>query len=234
MPFLRSLQDRYFRFRHPIAERIRKKKLTYLSIAALQNIYMHIKSVEQQNIPGIFIEAGCALGGSTIMIAYAKSSTRMLKAYDVFGMIPPPSDRDGDDVHARFETIQSGKSKGIGGDQYYGYKEDLLNQVTQHLKDFGFSEVDNIQLIKGLYEDTLHVDQPVAFAHLDCDWYSSTMICLKNIEPRLSPGGIIIIDDYYTWSGCKTAVDEYFSASRLVEFYRISTAAQKLIIRKVH
>jgi hypothetical protein len=47
-------------------------------------------------------------------------------------------------------------------------------------------------------------------AHIDCDWYDSVLTCLKNIEPHLAAGGTIIIDDYYVWSECKTAVDEYF------------------------
>ncbi|VAW43210.1 hypothetical protein MNBD_CHLOROFLEXI01-3632, partial [hydrothermal vent metagenome] len=37
------------------------------------------------------------------------------------------------------------------------------------------------------------------------------MTCLQQIEPNLVPGGILIIDDYEAWSGCKSAVDEYFS-----------------------
>ena len=75
-------------------------------------------------------------------------------------------------------------------------------------------EVDdnNIQLIEGLFEDMLVVDEPVALAHLDGDWYASTMTCLTRIAPRLSVGGRIVIDDYDTWSGCRTAVDEYFSS----------------------
>ena len=36
------------------------------------------------------------------------------------------------------------------------------------------------------------------------------MTCLERIAPRLVPGGRIVLDDYYKWSGCRTAVDEYF------------------------
>jgi asparagine synthase (glutamine-hydrolysing) len=46
-------------------------------------------------------------------------------------------------------------------------------------------------------------------AHVDGDWYESTMTCLERIFPRVVPGGRIVIDDYYAWSGCRTAVDEY-------------------------
>jgi asparagine synthase (glutamine-hydrolysing) len=36
------------------------------------------------------------------------------------------------------------------------------------------------------------------------------MTCLKEIEPYLVLYGVLVIDDYYDWSGCRVAVDEYF------------------------
>jgi asparagine synthase (glutamine-hydrolysing) len=54
------------------------------------------------------------------------------------------------------------------------------------------------------------VTEPVALAHVDGDWYDSVMTCLQRIEPRLTQGGVLIIDDYDAWSGCRRAVDEYF------------------------
>ena len=69
----------------------------------------------------------------------------------------------------------------------------------------------NVELVKGLFQDTIDLDEPVAFAHLDGDWYESTMVCLERIAPLLVPGGRIVLDDYHAWSGCRTAVDEYFS-----------------------
>ena len=69
----------------------------------------------------------------------------------------------------------------------------------------------NVELVKGLFEDTIDLDAPVALAHLDGDWYESTMTCLERIAPLLVPGGRIVFDDYYYWSGCRRAVDEYFA-----------------------
>jgi hypothetical protein len=57
----------------------------------------------------------------------------------------------------------------------------------------------------------MQIDQPVALAHIDGDWYESVMTCLQRIEPHLSEEGILVIDDYDAWSGCRTAVDEYFA-----------------------
>jgi hypothetical protein len=39
--------------------------------------------------------------------------------------------------------------------------------------------------------------------------------CLERIEPRLSRGGVLMIDDYDLWLGCRKAVDEYFADKRV-------------------
>jgi len=64
---------------------------------------------------------------------------------------------------------------------------------------------------QGLFQDKMQIDEPVAFAHLDCDWYDSVWTCLQRIEPNLIPGGQLVIDDYEHWSGCRRAVDDYFN-----------------------
>ena len=46
--------------------------------------------------------------------------------------------------------------------------------------------------------------------HFDTDYYESTKHELEYLYPLVEKGGIIIIDDYGTWSGVKKAVDEYF------------------------
>ena len=69
----------------------------------------------------------------------------------------------------------------------------------------------NVRFIEGLFENTLQIDEPVAFAHIDGDWYDSVFCCLTRIEPRLARGGVLVIDDYDSWSGCRRAVDEYFA-----------------------
>ncbi len=59
--------------------------------------------------------------------------------------------------------------------------------------------------------DTLTGDEPVALAHIDGDWYESVLTCLVRIGPRLSSRGVMVIDDYFYWSGCRRAVDEFLA-----------------------
>ena len=37
------------------------------------------------------------------------------------------------------------------------------------------------------------------------------MTCLTRIAPLLASRGRIVLDDYFKWSGCRRAVDEYFA-----------------------
>lgn len=214
--------------------KIKQKNLTFLSQAALLNISKIIKQIEKKKVNGIFVETGCALGGSTILMGLSKAQDRKLNVYDVFGMIPPPGDEDGGDVHERYEKITKGDSIGIKKDLYYGYEKDLLGKVKGSLAEFNLTEEkDNIHLIQGLYEETLKIEEPIAFAHIDCDWYSSVMTSLNEIEPNLSKGGVMIIDDYYAWSGCKTAIDEYFGDATFKAKFKFTTVNEKLIIEKL-
>jgi asparagine synthase (glutamine-hydrolysing) len=203
----------------PVAERsqlisdIRASALTYLSPDRLESIARTCSEIEERNLPGAMLEAGCALGGSAILISKLKRQDRAFSVYDVFGMIPPPSDQDGEDVHNRYATIRAGKSKGIGNNTYYGYEDNLYELVRSNLGRFGIYEhADNVTLIRGLLQDTMKISAPVAFAHVDVDWYEPVKVCLERIIPRLVTGGSVIVDDYHDWSGCRRAVDGYFAA----------------------
>jgi len=200
-----------FKIRVPVILKVKEEKLTYLEEKALNDLFYTVEKIEHHKIEGNFIETGCALGGSSIVICKAKKKTRPFLIYDVFGMIPEPGEKDGDNVKERFDTIKEGESVGIDGDKYYGYEDDLLSKVVASFNKMGFNpEQNKVTFVKGLYQETLKIDYKVAFAHIDCDWYNSVMTCLKQIVPRLSIGGCLVIDDYYYWAGCKKAVDEYF------------------------
>jgi asparagine synthase (glutamine-hydrolysing) len=210
---LKTLREQWYALSSSrVVRQVRKRRLTYLGYDALSDLERTVRWLDVERVPGIIVEAGCALGGSTVVLGMTKHPDRPLRAYDVFGMIPPPSDADGADIHARYETIVRGESSGIGGDRYYGYTDDLRDKVANTLRSFGLDlDARRIELVQGLFQDTLRIDEPVALAHIDADWYESVRTCLERIEPHLSPGGVLVIDDYDHWSGCRKAVDEYFA-----------------------
>ena len=212
---------------------IRSRNLTYLSQSALASIVSTIKQIDRKGVPGIIIEAGCALGGSSILISKIKAPSRLLSVYDVFEMIPAPGKNDTKDVHQRYKEISSGNSMGIGGDLYYGYQKDLYSVVVSNFAEFQINveESDDVELVKGLLQDTLNVSRPVAFAHIDVDWYEPVMTCIERIWPQLSVGGSIILDDYYDWGGCRKAANQFFQ--KHIGSFELDNSAGTLKITRV-
>lgn len=187
-------------------------RLTMIRVPELVEMCEVVTDLQERGIEGSFLETGTAKGGSAILLAALKEPDRDLSVYDVFGQIPPPSEADGTDVHKRYATIVSGEAVGPGGTEYYGYEEDLLGKVSAAFTSAGYPVEDHrVHLVQGLFEDTLHPDGPVALAHLDGDWYESTMVSLQRVVPHLSVGGVLIVDDYRSWSGCAKAIDEFFA-----------------------
>jgi len=87
-----------------------------------------------------------------------------------------------------------------------------LETVQQTMAQTGYPQA-NIRYIKGKVEDTLPEVSPdeISILRLDTDWYESTLCELEVLFPKLAVGGVLIIDDYGHWQGCRKAVDEYFS-----------------------
>jgi asparagine synthase (glutamine-hydrolysing) len=172
-----------------------------------------VKDVKGRGIPGDFLETGVALGGSAIVIAGRLSGDRCFHGYDVFGMIPPPSESDPPEVHDRYAVIAAGESEGIDGGSYYGYRDRLYDEVVAAFAAHGVTvDGERVQLHRGLFEDTLRPHGPVAFAHVDCDWHDPVALSLARIHPRLASGGWLVVDDYYAYGGAAKAVDEFREA----------------------
>jgi hypothetical protein len=72
---------------------------------------------------------------------------------------------------------------------------------------------ERIHLVPGLVEETIPREAPerVALLRMDTDWYASTRHQLEHLYPRLSLGGVLIVDDYGHYAGAKRAVEEYFA-----------------------
>ena len=163
------------------AREVRKTHLTYLSVPKMRNLERCAGEVERRGVPGAYVEAGVALGGSAILLASLMGQGRRFHGYDVFEQIPPPSERDGADAHERYRVIEEGKSKGIGGDAYYGYLDDLYGRVVRSSPIGAWSSTARPSRSQGYFEDTRDLDEPVALAHIDCDWHDPVAFCLERI-----------------------------------------------------
>jgi asparagine synthase (glutamine-hydrolysing) len=218
----------------PVAHRMRRDGLTYLRPVKLVRIEAALRRLQQRRVPGDYLEFGVALGGTAALIAQAaRRADARFVGLDVFATIPPPtSEHDDAKSRERYAVIAAGEATGIGGDVYYGYRDDLLDHVGEVLASVD-APVDGrqIRLAKGLFEETwptLDVER-VAFAHIDCDWHDPVLYCLNAVAPKLSEHGVIVIDDYHDYPGCRTAVDTFLEQN---PGFRMVPGANPLIERR--
>lgn len=85
-----------------------------------------------------------------------------------------------------------------------------IDEVRRTVLRTGYPE-HNLRFVKGLVENTNPGEMPerIAMLRLDTNFYSSTKHELTHLYPRLSRGGVLIVDDYGAYQGSRLATDEY-------------------------
>lgn len=167
-----------------------------------------LQYVQQRGIPGAIVECGVWRGGNMLLAAKAVRD-RDIWLYDTFAGMTAPTEHDrktgGADARPKFEAQQK--------DGYNEWCFASLGEVTGNFETHGLLS-DRVKFVKGPVEQTLSgPDMPaqIALLRLDTDWYESVKACLEALYPRLSQGGVLILDDYGSWQGARKAVDEYFA-----------------------
>lgn len=159
---------------------------------------------EQVKIEGDFVECGVWRGGMSA--AFAETNPhRMIHLFDSFEGLPLAKEIDGE---AALEW-QSNKSS----ENYYDNctaTEDFAHQAMK------LAQLTNYKVYKGWFEETLrhYNGNPIAILRLDGDWYESISTCLRELYPVVSKGGLVLLDDYYTWDGCARATHDYLSKTK--------------------
>lgn len=177
-----------------------------------------VRYVVQRDVPGAFAECGVWLGGSVLaMLLQLRKlgvDNRDIVLYDTFEGMTAPTEHDssGYDPHAQ-EIWQYSEQKGqLAWNDWFKPEVFNLDRVRQLLLSTGYPS-QRLHFVKGKVEETLPAQAPdqIALLRLDTDWYESTRHELLHLYPRISQGGVLIIDDYGHWDGCRKAVDEYFA-----------------------
>ena len=193
------------------------KPYTMTSVERLFALIQAVKYVVSANIPGSIVECGVWQGGS--MMAVAHTLKRLGKSdidlylFDTYEGMTRPTDVDIDYVGTP-ASIRFERAKKIGDTSEWAYAS--VEQVQSNLVSTGY-DTDRVKLIKGKVEDTLPDSAPsqISLLRLDTDWYESTRHELIHLYPRLSVGGVLLVDDYGYWQGSKKAVDEYFTQNSI-------------------
>jgi hypothetical protein len=76
----------------------------------------------------------------------------------------------------------------------------------------------HLNYVKGLVEDTLPMNSPekISILRVDTDWYSSTKHILNSLFKKVVSGGVVIFDDYESWEGARTAINEFFDEQGII------------------
>jgi O-methyltransferase len=161
------------------------------------------------DIPGAFVECGVWRGGSAMMAALvleAAAARRDLYLFDTFQGMPLPEDVDVDLMDRPAIDTWRETQTDSGSEWCFADRAD----VEHNLLSTGFSP-ERLHLVEGDVVETIpeHAPGQIAFLHLDTDWYRSTKHELEHLFPRLSRGGVLMIDDYGHWQGARQATDEY-------------------------
>jgi len=182
-------------------------------IFALRQAVMH---VIQHGVEGDMVECGVWKGGSMMAIARtlleSGATERNLYLFDTFEGMPAPGDEDVSFDGKPAHQLLSESDKESNWVWAYSAVEEVKRNVLSTRYP-----AERISFIKGKVEETIPSKAPakIALLRLDTDWYESTYHELVHLFPRLSSGGILIIDDYGHWKGARKAVDEYFSQQKL-------------------
>jgi hypothetical protein len=162
--------------------------------------------VVHNDVPGAIVECGVWRGGSMMAIALSllklKRGDVPLYLFDTFAGMAEPSKEDGQAVHAKWKANQT--------KAHNNWVYASLEDVRTNLFSTGYDR-SLCSFVQGKVEDTIPSAAPerIALLRLDTDWYESTKHELEHLFPRLSRGGVLIIDDYGHFEGCRKAVDEY-------------------------
>tara|TARA_B100000959_G_C14940361_1_gene607525 strand:+ start:303 stop:962 length:660 start_codon:yes stop_codon:yes gene_type:complete len=193
-------------------------KLRLLKIIDHYEIYKRII-----NIKGDIIECGVFKGISLIRFLsfrdlLEKSKKRKIFAFDIFGKFPRPKNKK---IRSQKNDVNFAKSHDLKIGR--GFKLEKLNSFLKKKK---FS---NYKLIKGDVNYTIPIfvkknkKMKISLLHLDLDVYEPTFIALEYFYEKVTPGGIILIDDYKHIRGATLAVNDFFKNKKI----KISKVSKK-------
>lgn len=187
---------------------------TMLSGAQLHNAVEAVRYVDREQIHGALVECGVWRGGCSALMAWV-GRPRKMWLFDSFEGLPEPGPLDG-----------------LEAKEYAGKVIASEHEVQEVFAKVGV----NGEIRKGWFESTVPVASreigPIAVLRLDGDWYQSTKVCLENLYDLVARGGVVIVDDYDRWQGCRTAVDEFMRQRMIIpDFGRISTGGGRQFIK---
>lgn len=200
---------------------------TMCSLEDRKNIIDSINYIERNSIEGDIVECGVWKGGNLMLLKFICEDLGLKKniyGFDLFDDMPNGGEYDFDKYGKKPSFYKNHPS--TENEWCKSSLEELKINLNQHF------ESHNIKLIKGDVCLTLksneHLPEKISLLRLDTDFYESTKCELDILYPKLSKGGVLIIDDYNEWNGSRKAVDDFFDKKN-VFFHQIVNGGVYLI-----
>lgn len=157
-----------------------------------------------RGVEGCIVECGVWRGGMIAGMAELLGPDRRYFLFDSFRGLPPAQAIDGPQA-LDWQADTHGPS-------YYDNCAASPASAQTAMRMAG--ALDSATIVEGWFEDTLPgfaPPAPIALLRLDGDWYESTLLSLNCLYRHMAAGGLIVVDDYYTWEGCARAVHEFLA-----------------------
>jgi O-methyltransferase len=189
---------------------------TLLGYDRLYVFWQAIRNLD--GVPGNAAEIGTYKGGSAYFIGAAFRALQKidvrLDVFDTFAGHPEGALSEQDTRH---------REAGV-------FDETSYEDVREYLSPFTNTHVhkgDILLALPGLPEAVYR------FVHIDTDLYLPTKACLEYFGARLSPGGVIVVDDYSskTCPGVRDAAVEYLAEHRTYQVWDQRTKQLVLVKR---
>jgi O-methyltransferase len=217
----------------PPLRRWRRERLAARLYARYRDVTMTPPAVFADNLalcaeygkqPGLVVECGVWRGGMSAAIAEVLGPAHVYYLFDSFEGLPPADlEKDGQ----RAVAYQADPTA-------WDYFDNCRAEIAFAEDAMRRSGVPAVRFVKGWYRDTLCgfiPPEPIVVLRLDADWYESTRQCLQVLFPHVARGGLMLIDDYYSWDGCTRAVHEYLAQRDAQERIRQSPAGVAYLVK---
>lgn len=151
--------------------------------AELGVIVCELQKVLAADVSGDVVELGCYVGTTSLFLQRLLAGTgKTLHVYDSFAGLPPKAQQDASPAGEQFK------------------QGELTATKAQLITNFKRAGLPLPVIRKAWFEQLTLTDTPadICFAFLDGDFYTSILASMRVVWPKLTPGAVVIVDDYHT------------------------------------
>lgn len=199
---------------------------TMISIERAWALAQAVAYVCRSNVAGDIVECGVWKGGACLLASHVlvkeKDNHKKIWLYDTFEGMTSPGEEDC--IASSGQPLRERNPEGWWTADIAEVRRNISSAVLG---------MERFRFVQGRVETTLKKEYPqqLSILRLDTDWYESTLFELEVLYPRLTPGGILIIDDYGHFTGARKAVDDFFEKQGIVPLLHRSDYTGRVMVK---